>query len=261
MWLWACQPDIAWQDKDANFRAVERLLAMGRPEAGSLIVLPEMFATGFSMNVAAIAEEGDGPTARFLCGMARRWGAWLLAGVARLAPSGRGRNEAVLFDPEGREVAGYCKLHGFSFAGEHEHYEAGSRIVVHPIGGISASWFVCYDLRFPEAFRAAAVRGAQVLGVIANWPAARQDHWLTLLKARAIENQAYVIGVNRCGRDPSAAYGGRSQIIDPRGNVLADAGEREGTIAARMDAADLAAYRSAFGALRDLRPDLLAGRA
>jgi omega-amidase len=117
--------------------------------------------------------------------------------------------------------------------------------------------FICYDLRFPEAFRVATRRGAQVLAVIANWPAAREGHWMTLLRARAIENQTFVIGVNRCGTDPNHTYSGRSQIIDPRGEILADAGSTEGLIHGRLDLQLLTAYRNEFPALRDMRDDLL----
>jgi omega-amidase len=113
--------------------------------------------------------------------------------------------------------------------------------------------FVCYDLRFPEIFRNAIKKGAQVLTVIANWPEPREAHWLALLKARAIENQAFVIGVNRCGRDPKLAYSGRGQVIDPRGNVLADGGNAEGVFGAELDLASLAAYRKDFPALQDMR--------
>src|SRR5690606_6307419 len=112
---------------------------------------------------------------------------------------------------------------------------------------------ICYDLRFPEAFRLATKQGAEMFVVIANWPTARVEHWLTLLKARAIENQAYVIGCNRVGRDPKVVYPGRSVIIDPRGNVLADAGGDPGVISSSIDAAALREYRKTFPALNDIR--------
>ena len=112
----------------------------------------------------------------------------------------------------------------------------------------------CYDLRFPELFRKAVARGAEVLTIIACWPAARQEHWLTLLRARAIENQCYVAGVNRIGSDPSGlAYSGRSQIIDPRGAVLADGLDGEGPIRAEANLAELRRYRRDFPALEDIR--------
>ncbi|HKG80277.1 MAG TPA: nitrilase-related carbon-nitrogen hydrolase, partial [Pyrinomonadaceae bacterium] len=116
----------------------------------------------------------------------------------------------------------------------------------------TVSPFICYDLRFPEIFRAAVFQGAQLFVVIANWPASRVRHWITLLKARAIENQAYVMGVNRCGNDPKLSYSGHSMIIDPRGEVLADASEVEGVISAEIDAEALAQYRREFPFLNDI---------
>jgi omega-amidase len=111
---------------------------------------------------------------------------------------------------------------------------------------------VCYDVRFPELFRLPAVRGAELLCVIANWPAARESHWMALLKARAIENQAYVAAVNRCGPDPNAEYSGRSQIISAWGDVLEDAGNGETVIRAELDLARLREYRAKFPALSDV---------
>jgi len=119
--------------------------------------------------------------------------------------------------------------------------------------GARVSPFICYDLRFPEVFRAATRRGAQVLVVIANWPATRVEHWVTLLRARAIENQAYVAGVNRCGNDPKLAYPGRSVIVGPWGEVMADAGDGEGVAWADLDFAALESYRREFPVLRDIR--------
>jgi len=113
--------------------------------------------------------------------------------------------------------------------------------------------FVCYDLRFPEIFRHAVKKGVQVYTVIANWPEPREAHWLALLKARAIENQAFVLGVNRVGRDPKNAYSGRSQILDPRGSVLADAGNAEGVFGVELDPAALLDYRKAFPAIQDMK--------
>lgn len=115
--------------------------------------------------------------------------------------------------------------------------------------------FICYDLRFPEIFRAAALGlGSELLVVIASWPIKRAQHWVTLLQARAIENQAYVIGVNRCGTDPNFTYPGRSMVVDPHGVILVDASDVEGTVSARLDRARVASWREQFPALRDARP-------
>ncbi len=254
MKLICLQPDIVWEDREANGVKVRDLLEAAAPPPGSLVLLPEMFATGFTTDPEAACEPPGGGTERFLAETARCRNVTLLAGVATRAPDGRGRNEAVAFGPDGAELARFAKLHPFTFAGEARHFAAGEGIVTFPWNGFTVAPFVCYDLRFPEAFRAAVRRGADLFAVLANWPAEREDHWLALLRARAIENQACVAGVNRCGRCPRHAYPGRSLIVDPRGVVLADAGSAEGSIDAVPDLTALKAYRRDFPVLGDMRP-------
>jgi len=250
------QLDIAWEDKPANFSKVRRLLDTAKPQPGSLIVLPEMFSTGFSMNVAGVREGQDRPAEKFLADLARQLRCFVSGGVVNVGPDGKGLNQALVFSPEGQSLARYDKIHPFTLGDEGIHYTAGRQIALFDwqAGGNLAKVapFVCYDLRFPEIFRSAVRKGAQVMAVIANWPARRAEHWVTLLKARAIENLAYVIGVNRAGTDPKHTYPGRSMIVDPHGNVLADAGEREGVIQAEIDPAVVDSWRGEFPALKDM---------
>jgi len=255
MKLIGCQFDLVWENKRANFEKVRRLLGAANPLKGALVALPEMFATGFSMNVAEIAEPRGGVTEQFLAATAREFGVAILGGVVTPGRGNQGRNEAVVFTSEGKELARYTKMHCFNPSGEGDHYEAGNQPVVFPWADFKVAPFVCYDLRFPEIFRVTAAKGAQVLAVIANWPTARLQHWMVLLQARAIENQAYVIGVNRCGNTPKLAYAGRSLIIDPRGVILAEAGEQEGILSAELDLAGLEAYRKEFAVLPDMRAE------
>lgn len=251
----AVQLDIAWENKQANFRKVKELLERAQVEAGSLIVLPELFATGFSMNVDAICEGVTKETEQFLQELAEQYQSCVVGGLATKSPDGRGRNEAVAYDPSGTEIARYVKLHPFSYAGETKYFIPGERPVTFPWNGFTVAPFICYDLRFPEVFRHAIQLQADLLVVIACWPQAREQHWIALLQARAIENQAYVIGVNRCGNDPMLTYSGRSRIVDPRGNLLADAENEEGTISAELDRDALIAYRREFPALSDIRSE------
>lgn len=255
MKVFGVQLDIQWEDKTANYERVRSLLQSATPPPGSLLVLPEMFATGFSMNVADIAEsEGEcSQTERFLAALARETSCYVLGGVIKPHGDGRGRNEAPVFGPDGKLLARYCKMHPFTFGGEHKHYAAGDEIALFEWQGFQAAPFICYDLRFPEIFRAATKRGANLLCVIANWPVPREAHWRALLRARAIENQAYVIGINRCGDDPKLHYSGHSQIIDPRGEILADGGNEEGVISAELNLLELETYRREFPALADIR--------
>jgi omega-amidase len=249
------QVDIVWEDKAATFDRVRRLIDAAPPRAGDLLVLPEMFSTGFSMNVATIQEGSKRLAEQFLESLAREFGCYALGGVANIGPDGRGRNQAVAYSPAGREVVRYDKMQPFNVGAEGKHYAAGDSVKYFDWNGMKVAPFICYDLRFPEIFRAAVRQGAQLFPVIASWPAYRDWHWTTLLKARAIENLACVIGVNRCGKDPFHPYAGGSLILDQQGRVLADAGGGEGVIRADVDAAMVDGWRRDFPALGDMRPE------
>jgi predicted amidohydrolase len=247
------QIDISWENKRANHAKARAMIESARPQPGSLVVLPEMFATGFSMNVAAIHDSDSRETQDFLAGAAADYRVYLLGGVVTKDLSGRGRNECVVYSPEGVEVARYCKLQPFTLGGESDNYVAGDQTCLFTWADFTVAPFICYDLRFPEIFRAAVRRGANLYTVIASWPIAREEHWITLLKARAIENQAYVVGVNRSGRDPNFVYPGRSIIVHPSGEVLADAGKEESFISAELNLEDLTEYRRKLPFLNDMR--------
>ena len=250
--VFCCQTNIAWEDKPANFARARALLDGASIPRGSLVLLPEMFATGFSMNVAAIAEDSPGETEAFLSECARKLGVYLQGGFVARGADGKGQNKAAIFAPDGSALARYQKIYTFTLAGETAHYSRGPNApVFFAWNGFTVAPFICYDLRFPELFRAASARGAQLYTVIANWPQPRDAHWIALLRARAIENQAYVAGVNRCGDDPKYRYLGRSIIVDPLGNILADAGEGEGVVGAALDLKPLLDYRRDFPALAD----------
>ena len=232
---------------------MQSLLSAAAIAPGSLVLLPEMFATGFSMNLAAIAEEQGGVTEQFLVATAREFGVFLLGGIVMRGARGRGRNQCVTFSPEGKLLARYCKMQPFTLGGETACYEAGDAPVVFQCGEISVAPFICYDLRFPELARSVVAQRPQLLTYIANWPNARLHHWTRLLQARAIENQCYVAGVNRIGNDPRFQHSGRTMIVDPHGEILADAGGAEMVIQAKIDPVGLAEYRRAFPALEDIR--------
>ena len=254
MHLAGIQFDIAWENRAANFAKVTALLERNPPPRGSLVALPEMFPSGFSMNVAAIAEDEARSIEKFCRDIARRFGTYLIAGLTVRAGGDRGRNESLIMTPSGEVLARYHKLH--PYADERNHYLAGAEIVTFKWNDATVSPFICYDLRFPEAFRAAMQRGAEVMVVIANWPVTRIEHWLTLARARAIENQCYVLAVNRIGVDPNVSYCGRSMIVDFRGDVIADAGGEEAIITAPIDLAALRKYRADLPFLIDARGDL-----
>ena len=247
----ALQWDLAWEDRSANFAAVTRLLSTQSDLAGSLIILPEMFSTGFSMNVAMVREPSPSSVEQFLSETARRHQVAILAGVVTSRGGTRPCNEAVFLNPEGQIISRYAKQRPFSPSGEAALFQRGVAPVTIEWAGFRVSPFVCYDLRFPELFRAAVDLSAEVLVVIACWPSARVEHWVTLLRARAIENQAYVVGVNRCGHDPQFPYPGRSIVVNPQGEIMADAGSGECVMRASLDRETLVQWRCDFPALRD----------
>ena len=249
--LYAVQLDIVWENKPATFARVRLLLERAKPTAGSLIVLPEMFATGFSMNVEMIKEGTLRAGEAFLKEIAREFKATVIGGVVNTNSDSRGLNQALAIAPDGTELLRFDKMHPFSLARENVHFAAGNLVGTFEWAGLKVSPAVCYDLRFPEQFRQGAQQGAQVFTVIANWPVKREAHWLTLLAARAIENQAYVVGVNRCGKDPHFTYSGRTVIIDPHGVIIADAGNVEGICTAEIDRDVVEQWRVDFPALRD----------
>ncbi len=246
------QFEIAWENKAANHDRVRALLQQAAPPAGALVILPEMFATGYSFNVELVADNETQSTTAFLGELAREFEVGILAGLVAKTETGRGLNQAVLIRPDGTEQGRYTKVHPFGYAGETAAYDAGRGATVFPWGGTVLAPVICYDLRFPELFREGMRHGAEVFAVIANWPSARADHWRTLLAARAIENQAYVIGVNRIGTDPNEQYAGASLVIDPRGQTVAAAGGEETVLAATLDLDTLRRYRREFPVLPDV---------
>lgn len=253
MELLGLQTDIAWHDPAANLAAISAMLEAARPAPGALVVLPEMCASGFSRDVSG-ATAGLAETEAGLALQAKKHGIALMAGLAGSAGS-CGANESVTWGPDGRELARYHKLQPFSMAGEAESYPAGDKVVTFQWGGFTIAPFICYDLRFPEIFRAAVDKGAELFAVIGNWPNRRHQHWTTLLKARAIENQAAVIGVNRAGTDPEFTYAGGSLILGPQAEVLAEAGDAPGFIRAEISPDQVRDWRAQFPALRDRRND------
>ena len=252
----ALQFDSEWENKQSNFDRVRRLLAAAAPRKDSLVVLPEMFATGFSMNTDVIAEPYGGPVEQFLASTAREFGVCLVAGAAMRGRDGRARNKALVFSPGGELLAFYAKMRPFTLGGEAERYTAGVRPIAFRWSDWIISPFICYDLRFPEIFReVTASHQPHLFVVIASWPVKRIHHWVRLLQARAIENQACVVGVNRVGRDPQHEYTGRSLIVDPHGEILADAGDRECCLSTELDLAALLEYRRGLPFLADMRSD------
>lgn len=248
----AIQHDIVWEDPPGNFARLAPRIAAAADSGARLAVLTEMYSTGFSMDAEGIAEPVDGPSVQFVVDQAQTHGLWVCGSVPEVQPGDdRPSNCLVLAAPDGA-VHRYRKIHPFTYGGEHEKYAAGDTRVTVDIEGVRCSLFVCYDLRFADEFWALAA-DTDCYVIVANWPAPRRDHWRTLVRARAIENQAYVVGVNRVGSGGGLDYVGDSRIVDPLGELVAEATDGEAVLMAEVDPARVIEVRAKFPFLADRR--------
>jgi predicted amidohydrolase len=245
------QSDLVWHDAAANRRKFEALL---QPLAGEtdLIVLPEMFTTGFTMEPRAVAEAANGPSVDWMRALSAKLGAVITGSIAT-SDEGRYFNRLIWMRPDGSHET-YDKRHLFRMAKEHEHYSAGSRPLLVDLKGWKVRPLVCYDLRFPvwSRNRIGTDAGYDVLIYVANWPERRRYAWQTLAKARAIENICYCIAVNRVGKDGSGFdYSGDSAAIDFLGQLMTPESEDEFVNTVALDRATLTAFRARFPAHLD----------
>jgi predicted amidohydrolase len=248
------QYPIAWESRENNFATIQEALRQSPPEPGSMLVLPEMFSTGFSMNVETFAETTDGPSSTFLRELALRHGICTVGSFPFRCPdeASKGLNRLLAFAPDGTLLARYDKIHPFTYGQEAKHYLGGQRLPLFDYGGWRVCPTICYDLRFPEMYRRAVLDGgADLILVIANWPSRRREHWNALLRARAIENQAVVVGVNRVGEDPTLSYAGDSAVIDMLGKELLVCDSSQGRHTVALDHQALLDWRAQFPALQD----------
>jgi omega-amidase len=249
------QTTVSWEDKTANLRHLEeRILSIPGPT--ELVVLPEMFSTGFSMRPKALAERMDGPTLAWMQQTAARKKI-ILTGSLIIEEEGKYYNRLIWMLPTG-EYGYYDKRHRFAYAGENEQYTAGSRRLVASVKGWRVLLLVCYDLRFPVWSRQTPPDSQDpnleydLLIYVANWPERRSHAWKTLLQARAIENQCYVAAVNRIGHDGNEIYhSGDSMIIDPLGETLYHAAARDEVSTHTLRKEDLLRVRERFPFWRD----------
>lgn len=249
------QHDIVMDDPSANFERLAPMISAAAAAGAGLALLTETFSTGFSERPPA--EPEGGPSSQFLIDQARVNGLWV-AGTFPEIPADaddvgdrRPANTLVLAGPDGT-VHRYRKIHPFTHAGEHTYIRPGTDLVTVDIDGFRVSLFVCYDLRFADEFWQLAPDTDLYL-VPANWPASRRVAWMSLLQARAIENQAYVVGVNRVGHGAGLEYVGDSRVIDPLGELLATASHTESILLADLSTEYVAEVRDRFRFLQDRR--------
>ncbi|MFY0567625.1 nitrilase-related carbon-nitrogen hydrolase [Archangium lansingense] len=248
------QYDTGWHAPEASLAAAETLITRAAAGGARLVVLPEMATTGFTMDKTQ-ATPLAGPVVSRLGELAARSGVWLVAGVAVREEDGADAtapctvNTAIAFEPTGRVAAMHRKQRLFAYGGEHQHYRAGTTPTRLTIDGVRIALFICYELRFPELFGAVA-RDVDAMILIANWPAARRAHWDALLRARAIENQSYFVGVNRTGTAGGLTYDGGSAAFSPWGEELAP-DTAPGVPLVTLEANKVAEIRERYPFLRD----------
>jgi len=256
MRLAAVQHDIVWNDREANFARLAPMIAGAAAGGARLVLLTETFSTGFAVDNPDLGEPEGGPSSQFLSQQAALHGVWV-AGSCPEIPAGsdpadrRPANSFVLAGPDGTQHR-YRKIHPFTFGGEHHHFRAGDQLVQVEVEGVRIALFVCYDLRFADEFWGLAPTTDLYL-VPANWPEPRRFHWMSLLQARAIENQAYVVGCNRVGEGGGLKYVGDSRIVDPLGELLATGSQGETILFADIDPRGVADVRQRFQFLPDRR--------
>lgn len=214
------QDNILWENKQFNLNSSKEYFKRAKNINIDLLLFPELSFTGFTMNTKRF-QESDSYTIHYMANLCKTYG--INAGIGYIQQCGnteKAKNNYVIISKSGDILCTYTKIHPFSFSTEDKYYTSGNEIVSCNINNITISPFICYDLRFPEIFQIAS-KTASLITVAANWPRARATQWISLLKARAIENQCYIAGVNRVGIGNNISYSGNSMIINPLGEVIA----------------------------------------
>jgi len=256
------QMDIHAGEPDENYARLAELLerAVGEGDKPDAIVVPEMWNTGYALaEIRSLADAEGARTKAFISAFCKKHGVYVIAGSiaeSRASLGGAVTNTSYGFDREGNQISEYSKIHLFKLMDEHLHLEAGDVLGRFEMEGVPAGAMICYDIRFPELARKLALDGAKVLFVPAEWPHPRLHHWRTLLQARAIENQMYVVACNRSGISGSTHFFGHSMVIDPWGEVLAEAGEEETILRAEIDLALTDEVRGRIPVFEDRRPSI-----
>ncbi|URT72361.1 carbon-nitrogen family hydrolase [Cytobacillus firmus] len=257
----AClQMDITFGKPEKNFIAAEAMIHKALKSNPEVLVLPELWTTGYDLTrLDEIADQDAAFALAFLKEIAQKNKVHLIGGsVAKKTAEGI-YNTLLIVDNNGDLIHEYSKLHLFKLMNEHLYLKGGSARGEFSLDNRKFAGMICYDIRFPEWIRTHTAEGAEALFVVAQWPLARLSHWRTLLIARAIENQCYVIACNRSGSDPANVFAGHSMIIDPWGDVLAEGSETEEILHAEIDLDKVKEVRSLIPIFDDRKPDFYRG--
>ncbi|WP_372447572.1 carbon-nitrogen family hydrolase [Neobacillus rhizophilus] len=253
----AClQMDIAFGNPEKNYQNAEKLIETAISEQPDIIVLPELWTTGYDLTrLDTIADKGALQTIEFLKNAAKKYNVNFVGGSVANQDDQGVKNTLLIINREGELSSEYSKLHLFKLMDEHLYLEAGSEKGLFKLDNHAFAGVICYDIRFPEWIRAHTSEGAEALFVVAEWPAPRLSHWRNLLIARAIENQCFVIACNRSGSDPNNQFAGHSLVIDPWGEIIAEAGADEEILTAEIDLKLVGEIRKQIPIFEDRRPD------
>lgn len=247
-----CQLNIAFEDKKINSFSAEKYICQSAEMGADIVFFPEMTLTGFSMNVSAVGDKNS-ETVNLMKHLADKYKIAVGFGWVKCL-SGMGENHYTIVDRNAFVVSDYIKIHPFSYSGEDKYYIPGRSVSTFEMCGKKISTFVCYDLRFPEVFRAVSME-CEIIAAAANWPKARIAHWKKLLEARAVENQCWMLGVNCCGEQQGSIYDGCSRIVSPMGDVVCSLENEEGILL--YDLSDEASEcRKSFPVNKDRRTEL-----
>ena len=254
----ACiQLDVAFAEPEKNFQRVRTLIEKAGNDGAELVVLPEMWNTAYALtDLDQLADREGEVTKNFLSGLAKTHHIHIVGGSVSTKKGDHFFNTMYVYNNQGDLVSEYDKAHLFRLMDEHLYLKAGSKENVFTLGSIEAGGVICYDLRFPEWLRAHALSGAKVLFIPAQWPEARIDHWKVLLQARAIENQCFVIAVNRTGADPNNRFNGQSMVIAPWGKVIWTGADDEEYALLDIDFSEVEEVRTRIPVYEDRRPAL-----
>lgn len=254
------QMNMRLGDPAYNYHHAEELIRQAAGEQPDLILLPETWNTGFfpKDHLEDLADNDLEETDRRIGKLAEELKVTILAGSVANRRGNHIYNTAAVYSPEGKRISSYNKVHLFSPMGEHKSFTPGGEPGRFEAAGVKCGLMICYDLRFPEWTRKLALEGIDILFVVSQWPDIRIPHLKTLAKARAIENQIFVVCCNSCGRAESTQYGGCSSMIDPWGEELAAAGAEEEIITAKLNLGVLNEIRSSINVFADRRPSLYA---
>lgn len=254
----ACvQMDIAFGEPEKNLTAIEKYIEEASNAQVDVIIFPEMWNTGYALDkLDSLADREGSITRKLLSQLAKKHQVNIVGGSVATKRGDKYFNTMYIVDRNGKIVAAYDKAHLFKLMDEHVYLNEGQSMNVFELDGITCGGVICYDLRFPEWIRTHTLNGAKIMFIPAEWPKQRIDHWQLLLQARAIENQCFIVAVNRVGKDPNNEFNGHSMVIAPWGELLISNQTAEGILYAELDLEEVERVRKTIPVFQDRRTDL-----